>query len=80
MMVKDKVTLIISEIMNRENIIINDNTNLIDDFEFDSIQMVSLIVELESEFNIVFSDEELALEQIANVKNLISLIEIKVRK
>lgn len=45
---------------------INDNTNLILDLEYDSINLIQMIIEIEKEFNIEFEDEDFILEKISN--------------
>lgn len=50
---------------------LNDNTDLIDDLGFDSINIISLVICLEKEFEIEIPEEFLLLE------NLRSYVEIK---
>lgn len=53
---------------------LNDNTDLIDDLSFDSISIISLVVNLEIEFNIEIPDDFLLLENLrsySRIKNLI---------
>lgn len=53
---------------------INDNTLLIDDLRFDSIQLVSLVVEIEFAFNIEINDADIEvniLSQYALLKNMV---------
>ena len=50
---------------------LNDNTDLIDDFDFDSINIISLVICLEKEFDIEIPDEFLLLE------NMRSYVKIK---
>ena len=45
---------------------INDNTILILDLEYDSINLIQMIIEIEKEFNIEFEDEDFILEKISN--------------
>ena len=49
---------------------INENTNLIEDLDMDSVGLISLIVEIEKNFSIHFEENELLVENITNYKNL----------
>lgn len=49
--------------------------NLIDDLGFDSIKMLSLIVEVENKFNIEFEDEDLDMDKLNVFENLICIVE-----
>lgn len=77
MSIKERLKSVIYKVMDSDNRLINDNTNLIDDLNFDSLSMVSLIVEIESEFNIVLDDEDLELELLSNMNTLTHLISEK---
>lgn len=54
---------------------IQNDSDLIIDFEFDSIQIVGLIVEIESEFNILLEDEDMNLNILGKFSNLAAMIE-----
>lgn len=54
---------------------INDETNLVDAYGADSIDIVQLVVDLECEFSIEFPDEYLLVEKIAPYKELVSTME-----
>lgn len=41
---------------------VNDNSHLISDFGYDSIQIIQLVVEIEKEFKMEFDDEDLTNE------------------
>ena len=53
---------------------INENTNLIEDLDMDSVGLISLIVEIEKNFFIHFEENELLVENITNYKNLLKYI------
>lgn len=53
---------------------INENTNLIEDLDMDSVGLISLIVEIEKKFSIHFEENELLVENITNYKNLLKYI------
>lgn len=54
----------------------NEKTNLISDYEFDSIDIISFFEEIESKFNIKLEPEEM-LECIEDVNVLFELIKLK---
>ena len=53
---------------------IDEQTDLVRDFNFDSINIIQLIVQIESKFNIEIDDENLLVEKISSYKNLIDII------
>ena len=72
---------IIYNILNKnDSVIINDKTTLIDDLGFDSIQLVSLIVEIECTFGIELDDEDLEIRKITKYGSLKQLIENKINE
>lgn len=56
---------------------IGTNTILTDDFGFDSIQIIQMIVELENAFGIEFDDDELDIDNLTVYNNLKEIIEKK---
>lgn len=56
---------------------INEDTNLIRDFSFDSIKLIQLVVNIEKTFNIEINDEDLAIEKISQYKKLVMMLEEK---
>ncbi|WP_179218788.1 phosphopantetheine-binding protein [Saccharibacillus sp. O23] len=64
---------------------INSSTNL-DEFNYvengyvDSLGMIQFIVELEDEFNISFSDEEISSSEFQIVGSLIKMVERKINQ
>lgn len=57
---------------------INDDTDLVQDFEFDSINIIQLVVKLETEFDIEIDDDDLILEKLSLYKGLAEIIEKKI--
>ena len=61
-----------------EDILINDineNTDLVRDFNFNSISLIQLVVNIESAFNIEIDDENLLFERLSPYKGLVKIIE-----
>lgn len=58
---------------------INDDTVLTRDLGFDSVQIISLIVEIEAQFNIEIEDEDLDIEKLTVFNNLYSTIAKKLK-
>lgn len=56
---------------------INDRTNLINDFGYDSVQMIDFIVDVESEYNIRIDDEDLDLGVLTQYNTLKDFINRK---
>lgn len=50
--------------------ILNDNIDLVDDLNFDSITLIQLIVTIEDEFNITFPDEIFSMEYLRSYRYL----------
>lgn len=53
---------------------ITDNTVLTKDLGFDSVQIISLIVEIESQFDIEIEDEDLDIEKLTVLKTLTDMV------
>lgn len=76
-----KLNKIILNIANNiEEKTIDNKTNLIRDYKFNSINMVQLIVEIESEFNIVFDDDDLLIENLSNYEDLLAIVNKKAKE
>lgn len=54
---------------------INDESKLVDDFSFDSIMMIELIVELENEFDIEIDEDDLIFEEFNEFDSLVKIVE-----
>ena len=79
----DIVKKIDSIIVNSSNTVIieqvlNSETDLVSDLMFDSISIISLVVELEKEFNFEFEDDYLLLEYLRRYSWLVDYIETEV--
>lgn len=75
-MINKELLQIISSIIGIEEktFEINENTNLIYDLGFDSFKLVTLIIEVETHFNIIIEDNDLDIDKIALVGYLNKLI------
>ena len=56
---------------------IGDDASLISDLNLDSIQMLSLITGMESQFNIMLDEEDLDLENLSSVNKLAEFVKKK---
>ena len=54
--------------------------NLISDEIIDSLGMIELISFLEKEFNIIFSEDDLVLDNFETLEKIVDLIQIKISK
>lgn len=71
----DRLRKIIKEIDNTIAIKgIDEKTNLITDFGFDSITIIHLVLEIEDEFQIDINTEDLILDNLADISKLLQLI------
>ena len=59
---------------------INESTDLVRDFNYDSLNIIQLIVDIENMFSIEINDEDLLLERLSHYKNLLEILEIKLDK
>ena len=79
----EKFKEIIIYIIDEENIVEIDEDfiekDLLNDFGFDSLNIISLIVEIEEKFNIEFDDDFLEMENMRCPKNIIEYIERKLK-
>ena len=57
---------------------LNDNTDLIDDLGFDSINIISLVVSIETEFDIEIPDEFLLLEKLRSYKEIKKMVLLRI--
>jgi acyl carrier protein len=56
---------------------LTEQTSLIDDLAFDSLQIMNFIVQIEKKFEFVCEDDELKLDMFENVSMLIDFIQNK---
>lgn len=61
--VKHEIELIIGEILNL-NVSIEDDANLMYDYNMDSLQVMNAIVKIEDKYNIEFELEDLNMEEL----------------
>lgn len=75
-----KLKNIIANIANKEVDIvsINDETTLTNDLEFNSLEIIELIVELESQFKIEIEDDDLEIEKLSVYKLLFEMVKGKI--
>jgi acyl carrier protein len=59
---------------------INEDTDLVRDYNFNSINIIQLVVELESVFDIEIDDENLLQEKLSPYKNLIVILKNKLNE
>lgn len=74
--IHEKLKAIISEVATRavDDVKIIDETVLTSDLGFDSVQIISLIVELESQFNIEIDDDDLDIEKLTVYSSLYKMV------
>lgn len=56
---------------------INEKTNLVKDFNFTSVDIIQLVVKLESSFSIELDDENLQIEKLSSYKSLLDIMQQK---
>ena len=76
--IKEKIVKIIGESSGYEEGEISKVSNLISDEIIDSLGMIELISLLEKEFNVIFSEDDLVLENFETLNKIIDLIECKI--
>ena len=59
---------------------IDENTDLVRDFGYNSINIIQLVVELESVFNIEVDDENLLQEKLSPYKSLVEILKVKLHE
>ena len=74
--IHEKLKAIISEVATHavDDVKIIDETVLTSDLGFDSVQIISLIVELESQFNIEIDDDDLDIEKLTVYSSLYKMV------
>ena len=77
---KEKIVKIIGESAGYEEEEISKVSNLISDEIIDSLGMIELISFLEKEFNVIFSEDDLVLENFETLEKIIYLIDLKIIK
>lgn len=74
---KLKSLIIKNSIVKITNEDIKNNSDLINDFGFDSIRIMQFIMEIEKEFNIKFQPNELVLDTVGNYGQLLIYLKNK---
>ena len=54
------------------------DVDIINDYNFDSVKMVQLIIDIEMEFDICFEDDELEIDKLNTIEKLKKIIESKI--
>lgn len=73
--VEEKLRSLLAEVApNSREIVVTEQTNLIDDLGFDSIMMMEFVVEIEENFDVVIDGDDLKVEIISNFGSLINLV------
>jgi len=72
-MVFEKIRKILADQLEIEESKINIDSNLVDELNADSLDIVELIMDLEQEFDITIPDED--LPKVVTVKDIVSYIE-----
>lgn len=65
---------LIKLIRNENGLLITENTDLVDDLEYDSLLFVELIIEIENEFDVEVPDEMLDIDILRNYGHLESFV------
>lgn len=73
--IKNRLTDIFRDVLDRDSIVLSQETTAVDIEEWDSLAHISLIVAIEKEFKITFKLIE--IEQLANVGDMFYLIQQK---
>lgn len=80
MNLNEKLKKIIAEVALKEvnESIISDDVVLTSDLGYDSVQIIQLIVELESQFQIEIEDDDLDIDKLTIYRNLRDMIAAKI--
>lgn len=71
---KEKISQIVSRLLENEINESSYNANLQNEFGMDSIILIELIIELETVFDIEIKDEDLLLENFENINSIYSTL------
>ena len=72
---KEGLYEIIKEQMRMDDLILDESLLLIENLGFDSVQLISLIVDIETRFGIEFNEVSLLFEKFNRIGDLIKLID-----
>lgn len=78
--IEKKLYTIIEELMKSKDVELSSTVCLIDDLNFDSIQLMNLIVTIEEQFGIEFNDSDMLFDNFNNLLDLCNLIEVLLRE
>lgn len=79
--VRETLFLLICQELGVEEVDISDDTHLIEDLNFDSVQLISLVTTVENTFKIEFDDSNMLLDNFNRVGDLCKLIgELLIKK
>lgn len=73
--VVELVKVTIKKILNNDELIITDKTDLINDLGMDSISLMMLVVEIEEMFQIVLPDDFFNIDNLSHFDSIVLLIE-----
>ena len=75
--IKQDIIQIIYNLFNDRGFLddISDYTDLVEDLGMDSMTFVSVIIEIESKFNIIFSDDMLQIENFKTIEKIVALVQ-----
>lgn len=74
------VKLVLSEIGDGEGQELPDDARLIEDLGYDSLQLMSIIAEIEKEFGITFDDSDMLFDNFNRIGDLYNLVSSLVEK
>lgn len=72
---KEGLYEIIKEQMRMDDLILDESLLLIENLGFDSVQLISLIIDIETRFGIEFNEASLLFEKFNRIGDLIKLID-----
>lgn len=77
-MIKEKVCEFINKVKLKQIYNINIDSKLYEDLNLDSLNIISLVIFIEYEFNIIITDKEIS--DFITVKDIINLIDFKLNQ
>jgi acyl carrier protein len=69
--IRKKTVQIIQDLSNEDTLHISDETRLVEDLGFDSLSMITFIIELEHEFDVEIPTQEMKMENFETVEKTI---------
>ena len=77
---KTLIKIVVKCLDDDKDIIIGDDTKIIEDLGFDSVSIMNLMVEIEKEFEFEFLENDNIIEIFSSIKNLQEYIESRIIK